>query len=454
MKRARILVGIAGLAAAASASHALAQRSLYPLPLPQQAAETAPQPYSAYRPAEAAGPPASNFDRDRNVSVAERARPEYQAAGLQLGGVTAYPRLTVGVERDDNIYAAATGAREDTIYVVQPELVLQRVTADSRIQAFVRGGRAMNDEFVKESATEYQGGLTGYYEIGGGIRLTGGGDYGRYIEPRSSTLTPGGTAKPIDYRLGQANLGLSWTMDRLRLTGGAEYQDYNFDDGRTTADAEVDQDFRDRQIMTYNARAEYAVTPNASVFLVSAFDDRKYDSQPPAVALNRGSKGKTIAVGGAFDYGALARGEIQVGYVEQDYAEATLRDIDGITAKATVEWFPTELTTLTLTGSRDVRDATVPGAGGFFSGNYGLQLDQELLSNLIVTARVGYGLDQYKGIDREDKRTTGYLGANYLLNRNVGFTLAYDYLKQESDGAAVGPSFEDNRLSLSSSVQF
>ena len=52
------------------------------------------------------------------------------------------------------------------------------------------------------------------------------------------------------------------------------------------------------------------------------------------------------------------------------------------------------------------------------------------------------------------QRTTGYLGANYLLNRNVGFTLAYDYLKQESDGAAAGKTFEDNRLSLSSSVQF
>lgn len=454
MKRARILVGIAGLAAAASASQAVAQRSLYPLPLPQQAAEGAPQPDGAYGPGEAEGPPPTYFDRGRNVSVAERARPEYQAAGLQLGGFTAYPKLTVGVERDDNVYAASSGAQEDTIYVVQPELILERATADSRMQAFIRGGRAMNDEFVKESATEYQGGLTGYYNVGGGIRLTGGGDYGRYIEPRASTLTPDGAAKPIVYKLGQANLGLSWTMDRLHLSGSAEYEDYNFNDGRTLADAEVDQDFRDRQIMTYTARAEYAVTPNASVFLVSAFDDRKYDSRPPAVALNRGSKGKTIAVGGAFDYGALARGEVQVGYVEQDYADATLRDIDGIAARATVEWFPTDLTTLTLTGSREVRDATVPGAGGFFAGNYGLQLDQELLSNLILTARVGYGLDQYKGIDREDKRTTGYLGANYLLNRNVGFTLAYDYLKQESDGAAAGKTFEDNRVSLSSSLQF
>ncbi len=253
---------------------------------------------------------------------------------------------------------------------------------------------------------------------------------------------------------GQADFGVAYTLDRVRLTGKAQYQDYDFRDGRDATDAAVDQDFRDRQIMTYSAKAEYALNPNTSVFLVSAFDDRKYDRQPPAVALNRSSKGRDIAIGANFDFSALARGEIQIGYVEQDYESASLRDVKGITGKALLEWFPTDLTTLTLNASRDVRDAVVPGAGGFLSGRYGLQIDQELLDNLIVTARVGYGLDQYKGIDRKDERTSGYLGANYLLNRNIGFTLAYDYLKQTSSGAAVGQEFEDNKVSLSSNLQF
>lgn len=450
MKRAQILAGVAGLAAAVAAAQAQAQASLYPLPLSGQA-EAPPQ---AYGGRELERAPQGPFDRDRNVSVRERSRPEYDAAGLQLGGFTAYPKLSVGVERDDNVGAAATNADEDTIYVVQPELVLERITHDGQVQAFIRGGRRMNEDFVKETTTDYQGGLTGSYALGGGIVLLGGADYGRYTEPRTSTLAPVGTVKPVEYTSGQAKLGLSWTLDRLRLSGSVEGQDYDFRDGRTVADAEIDQDFRDRQIMTYTARAEYAVTPNTSIFLVSAFDDRKYDRQPPAVALNRSSKGKDIAVGANFDLSALARGEIQIGYVEQNYEDAALRDIEGLTGKAVLEWFPTDLTTLTLTGSRAVRDATVPGAGGFLSGDYGLQIDQELLNNLIVTARLGYGRDEYKGIDRDDKRTTGYLGANYLLNRNVGFTLAYDYLKQESKGAAVGPTFEDNRLSLSSSLQF
>lgn len=447
MKRVGILGSLAGLAIAATAPQALAQRSLYPLPLAQQPPQEAPPQ------GEVQHAPRTYFDRDRNVSVSERAHPEYQAQGLQLAGFALYPKLTAGVEHDDNIYGVGANARKDTIYTIQPELVIRSATAVSQMEAFVRGGRRMNQDFVKESTTEYQAGGSGYYDIGG-IRLTGGGDYGRYTEARTSPTAPPTAAKPVQYKLGQANIGLAYSLDRIRLSGSVDFQDYDFKDRLDSAGAEVDQDFRDRQIMTYTAKAEYAVTPSTSIYLVSAFDDRKYDRMPPAVALNRDSRGRDIAIGASFDLAALARGEVQLGYAEQDYASSTLQDVKGLTGRATVEWFPTELTTVTLTGSRNVRDAVVPGAGGYLSGNFGLQVDQELLSNLIVTARAGYGLDQYKGIDREDKRTSGYLGANYLFNRNLGFTLAYDYLKQDSNGAAQGQSFEDNRVSLSSSVQF
>lgn len=448
MKRVQILSGLAGLAVAATASQAFAQRSLYPLPLAQQ-----PQQQEAPLQGEPQQGPQTNFDRDRNVSVRERVHPEYQPQGVQLAGFALYPKLTAGIEHDDNIYGTYANARKDTIYTVQPELVIRSATAVSQMEAFVRGGRRMNQDFVKESTTEYQAGGSGYYDVGG-IRITGGGDYGRYTEARTSPTAPPNAAKPVQYKLGQANIGLTYSLDRIRLSGSVDFQDYDFKDRLDLAGAEVDQDFRDRQIMTYTAKAEYAVNPGTSIFLISAFDDRKYDRQPPAVALNRDSQGRDIAIGASFDLASLARGEVQLGYTEQDYASSTLQDVKGMTGRATFEWFPTELTTVTLTGSRSVRDAVVPGAGGYMSGNYGLQVDQELLNNLIVTARAGYGLDQYKGIDREDKRTSGYLGANYLFSRNLGFTLAYDYLKQESSGAAAGQSYEDNRLSLSSSVQF
>lgn len=69
-----------------------------------------------------AAAPQSNFKRDRNVSVSARPRPDYQAAGIHAGAFTVYPKLTTSFEHNDNIYAAQTGAQDDTIWHVNPEL--------------------------------------------------------------------------------------------------------------------------------------------------------------------------------------------------------------------------------------------------------------------------------------------------------------------------------------------
>jgi len=395
----------------------------------------------------------SNFDRDRNISVRERPRPDYQARGLPMGAFTAYPKLTVGAELNDNIYASRVNEQEDTVYTVQPELIIQSGWSRNMLQAFVRGGRRMYVDFPKESSTDYQLGVNGYIDAGSS-RILAGADYGDYTEPRTSGTTPTSAAKPVEYTLGQANIGLVHTFNRLRLSGRVDLQDYDYKNARTTAGALVLQDDRDRSIMTYSARAEYAVSPDTAVFVAAAMDDREYDFQPPAVGLNRNSQGIDLAVGASFDLTALVRGEFQVGYIDQDYESPVLSDVKGLSTRGLVEWVPTALDTVTFSASRGVSDATIGGASGFLAGNYSVQLDHELLRNVILTGRAGLGKDEYEGVDRTDDRVSAYLAANYLMNRGLGFTLAYDYLKQDSSGAARGPAFTVNRITLSSTLQF
>ncbi len=395
----------------------------------------------------------SNFDRDRNVSVRERPRPEYQARGLPLGAFTAYPKLTVGAEYNDNIFASGANTEDDMIYKVEPELVIQSGWSRHSLQAFIRGGRHMYEDFPKESTTDYQGGISGHVDAGYS-RIAAGVEYGRYTEPRTSGTSPTGTAKPVEYTLGQANIALTHTFNRLRLSARADLQEYDYEDGHTAAGAVVEQDDRDRQITTYSGRAEYALSPDTSLYLAGAYDERDYDLQPPATGFNRNSKGMDVSLGANFDLSSLLRGEIQVGYVKQDYDAAAFNTVEGVSARALVEWFPSEIDTVTFAASRSVADATIAGASGFLTGNYSVQVDHELLRNLILTARVGLGKDEYEGADRTDDRLLGYVGANYLINRGLGFTLSYDYLKQDSDGAAAGPSFEQNRVMVSSTLQF
>ena len=155
------------------------------------------------------------------------------------------------------------------------------------------------------------------------------------------------------------------------------------------------------------------------------------------------------------ELGALIRGEIAAGYISQEFDEETAYGkVDGFGARALIEWFPTQLTTVTATGSRTVEDSAIIGSGGYLSSAIGLQIDHELMRNIIVGGAVSYSEDDYEGIDRNDDRFSGSLSATYLVNRHLGVSLAASHLEQSSSGADNGADFDVNRLMISFVGQF
>ena len=119
-----------------------------------------------------------------------------------------------------------------------------------------------------------------------------------------------------------------------------------------------------------------------------------------------------------------------------------------------VEWFPTQLTTVTATGSRTIEDSAIIGSGGYLSTGVGLQIDHEFKRNVILGAALSYSEDDYEGIDRNDNRFSGTLSATYLVNRRLGVSLAASHMEQSSDGADAGSDFDVNRLMISFVGQF
>ena len=196
------------------------------------------------------------------------------------------------------------------------------------------------------------------------------------------------------------------------------------------------------------------MSPDTSIYVDASFNQHDYQLSPPAVDTNRNAHGEQINVGASFDLTKTVRGDVKVGYLKQDFAAAKVHSYSGLSALGKVEWFPDDLTTLTLTGSRQLQDAPVGGSPLYVSGVGSLPVDHELLRNLLLTGRVGYESDDYQGITRVDSQTTAYVGAKYLMNRLVGFTLGYTYLDQSSSGAAKGPLYKDNRFSLSTTLKF
>jgi hypothetical protein len=399
------------------------------------------------------GPNDSMFDRGRNVSVSERAHPEYDPVPVPVGAFTVLPVLTAGVEFNDNIYSTNSNKRSDTVFNLAPEVSVSSRWSRNAVTAFARVGSRLYGKNSAENTTDVQGGGSGRLDIGRFGSLTGGGDIGVLHEPRSAPTSPTNISKPVEYTAGNLFINAQQEFDRVRLTGRYDYQNLDYKNATTTAGRSVLQDDRDHSVSTVGGKAEYAISPAIAVFGTAAYNDHHYRLTPPTVPQNRNSTGGEVTVGTSFDLTSLSRGSIQVGYQDQKY-NGRFGHVKGLSAAGRIEWFPTELTTLSLNGARGIQDAAATGAPAFVSESFGLQADHELLRNVVLTGRIGYETDKYQVIDRSDKQTNALLAAKYRMNRLLGFTLSYNYATLSSSGRAAGARYTDNKFLLSAGLQF
>jgi hypothetical protein len=398
-------------------------------------------------------PNQSMFARDRNVSVSQRAHPGYDPVPIPVGAFIAAPKLDVGVEFNDNIYAAQSSKDNDSILTVNPELDLTSNWARNGVQAYARSATRDYTRHGTETTTDYQFGGQGYLDAGHG-QVSAGGDTGEFTEPRTSTQTSNVSKSPIRYQQSNAFVNAVQEFNRVRLSGRFDLADLDYHNGKDGNGASVFQDDRDRTNTLYTGKAEYAVSPDTAIYINGIYNDHHYRLAPPIAATNRNSHGGSVAVGASFDLSKLVRGDVQVGYLSQDFAQTGFSNVTGLSAQGRVEWFPTQLATITLAGSRGLQDSSVLGSAVYVAEIVSLQVDYELLRNLVLVGRVGGENDNYRGVDRKDKQTNAYVGAKYLLNRLVGVNFGYSYLDQQSSGTAFGPKYSVNRITLSTTLQF
>jgi len=395
----------------------------------------------------------SSYDRGRNVSVQQRPRPDYDAIGLHVPGFMIYPKVDLGLAYDDNILAVQSGGVGDEIFTATPEIDFNSTWSRNGLAGWLRASQDLYFQHTGEDATEADGGLEGRLDLGNSD-LRAGGQYGRFVLPRWASNNIGLPVHRILYNYGAANVQFEHEFARVRLSARADYQDYTYFNGATSAGAVVFERDQNHYVVTGSGKAEFAVSPDTAVYVTAEGNERRFDLQPPTVSFTRNSSGFEVDAGANFDITHLTRGEIQIGYLDQSYVSPLFRPIRGLGGMAQLEWFPTQLITVTVRGSRAVGDAGVIGSAGYLTSNASGQVDYELLRNVILSGNLWDDQDKYNGVDRTDDRLGAGASAKWLLNRHLGLTFAYTYDHQSSHGTAAGPSFNDNRVSVSAIVQY
>ncbi|MEM9989565.1 MAG: outer membrane beta-barrel protein, partial [Pseudomonadota bacterium] len=401
----------------------------------------------------------SFFTRDRNISVLERPRPDYEAPGVRAGQFIVRPRLDLGVGATSNAFAvsnlpASEGLdafeEEGDIYIVaRPSVGVESTWSRHALAAGTYVEAFQNDRFDNEAVTNGGVFLNGQLDATRTSAIFGGLSYDVLHESRRVNNGAVLPETPIQYNLGQAHLGYRHELGRFRYTARLDADVFDYDDvdiilldpqGTGDLDGELDQDFRDRTAYSVLGEVGFAVTRDASIFIQGIHNTQNYD-EPGIAALGipeRDSEGWTIAMGTEFDLSRLSRGRVAVGYFEQDYKDPLFATASGVSVDAQVEWFPTELTTLTLTGSRGADESAIFDTGGFVSTRLQARVDHELRRNVILSAYGEVGTEEYPealqiinpegGATDQDVDRYGFgAGGTYYLNRYVSTNLSYAY---------------------------
>ena len=389
----------------------------------------------------------SALARDQNTSVRERARPEYDPLGVRAGAFMLYPMLDVGVSFDDNIFSSPVNEQSDTIYTIAPSARLVSNWLNHELALFANAKSRIYSDFDTFNSTDWTAGGDARIDIVRNAYLTGSLSYTDAYEPLYDNPNSG-LREPVQYSLLDANVGAQWELARTRVGVFVDNKQYDFEDGVLMNGATFNQDDRDRTVTQTGARVDFAVSPDTALFAAVQYNVHDYDQMPPAAAINRNSDGYQALVGVNFDLTRLMRGEIGIGVMSQSFDAPGIADTEEMTGSAKVEWFPTELLTITANASRYVGDPGVFGAAGVIATRASLTADYELLRNVILTAEGAIYKDDYQGLNRDDDRWRGSLSGEYKLNRVLGVYADYTHWNQESSGTALGRDYQENILSL------
>lgn len=385
------------------------------------------------------------FARDKNVSVTERPHPEYAARNVRLGAFTLAPTLRTELEYTDNVYGVSTSEQSDTLVRLQPSATLSSNWSRHSLNFYANASIERFFELQQEDNEAWLVGGRGRLDVQRGAAITGEVSTGHSVEARTSSNTVTASDRPIEFDQSNAAVTGYKEFNRVRVGGTASWTSFSYDDGRTPLGVPIDQSYRDRDVTRLSGRVDYAISPDTSIFVQVSGDWRDYDK---ASIVQRDSSGVETLIGADFELSNLWRGYVGVGWVEQSFDAAAFDDFSGYSVRARVEWFPTQLTTVTFRASRSIEDSGLIGSAGIVSDQVGVNVDHELLRNVIISGALGYEKNEFLDLSREDDRWNLGVSGTYLLNRSVGITAGYSRLDQDSTGAGAGPDFVVNKASI------
>nr|WP_277923322.1 MULTISPECIES: outer membrane beta-barrel protein [unclassified Sphingomonas] len=383
----------------------------------------------------------------RYTAVLERVQPGYVPPDIPLGSFRMAPSIALTTAYDDNIFGTQADPVADASLHLQPQVQLQSQWSRNSLSLDAQGTIDRYLARHSEDIADYSVTARSVVELDHATTLTTAVRAESDHQSRLSQDIFSQTLRPIYYTQQSGAAVLSRDFGKLRLSTTARVARFDFRDGRLVDGTLSDQQPSDNMSYRAGVRASYAQTPSIAWFTSASYNVRRFRTgnlQTP----KRDSQGFELLAGVTFEPAALIRGSIGIGYIQQRFRLPFYTNIGGVGFNASVQVFPTQLTTVTLRGNRSVLDSGIPGSGGYLSTRGSVQVDHEWLRQLILSASLSYENNRFNNLARVDDRIGAQASATYRMNRFASLKLGYARLDQSSNGTDRYRAFKDDRVTI------
>lgn len=390
----------------------------------------------------------------RGETVRGRSRPDYDPRGYPVGPFVILPEMVVAPTFDDNVFRDENGERADLITVVSPTVAVESDWSRHSLNFEVGADIGLYYDNDDEDYEDFNFGADGRVDITRNTFVALDGAFANRHEDRGSPDDVRGS-EPTEFDRITGGVRGSHRFGRFTGTIGGEFLRVDFDDTpRAGGLADINNDDRDRNRYEGFAQLNYEIVPDYSAFVRGSGNVVEYDDTFDDAGLERSGHGYGIDAGIEIDFGGIIFGDFFAGYRTQKRDDDALPTIDGVSFGGEITWNVTQLTTITGTVEREIKETTRVGSSGSFDTTVALQVDHELLRNLIVSLNASGNQNDFDGIDRTDYNFIGGVSVDYFLNRYLFFGAAYEHIERFSEGNAQGGEYSVNIAGVRAGAQF
>lgn len=369
----------------------------------------------------------------------------FEPLGVKVGGFRLFPVLEVTTDLSDNARTDPSGKITDIAGRLAPSFRLEsnwlrhsyNLNVSSEHIFYAKASDVNSNTFTGTSALRldirrntnllntatYQ--LTQTSSASSEVPGTAIGNRADHEVTYTSALT-----HRFNRLIATATAGINWVfVDDVKLAGGGR---------ENNADREYIEP-------TAKLRLGYEVSPAITPFVEVGYTPRIHRKTLDRNGLARNSQGFTASSGFGFNLSPIWDGEVSLTYEHRNYKDNRLDDVNALGVNATINWRPSELTTVSLVAATDIEESSTIGISGTRNFDLALDVSHKFRDNITGTMGFGLNYDDFIGTGNDDVYFTMQAGFAYALRRELEWVTNYQFTHFKSGTA--GNNYTENRIS-------